>query len=146
MALLTHFNLPSFIPEGTTTNVHTYTLQRDARNFSPSPERFIPERWLTEDKQVALEPQLFGHHGYVAHNAAAFIPFSFGPADCIGKRLAMQELRMVAFAVLQQFDLQFAAGYDPTSWEADICDYMVIRKPELRVVLQRRNHESNCNL
>ncbi|KNZ80506.1 Cytochrome P450 67, partial [Termitomyces sp. J132] len=137
-ALSTDFNLLSYIPEGTTTNVHNYTLQRDPRNFSPSPEIFIPERWLTVDKQVALEPQLFGNRHCVVHKTEAFIPFSFGPADCIGRRLAMQELRMVVFAILQRFNLKFASGHNPTSWEADICDYFVIRKPKLYVVLAER--------
>ncbi|KAG5342951.1 hypothetical protein C0989_005900 [Termitomyces sp. Mn162] len=137
-ALSTDFNLLSYIPEGTTTNVHNYTLQRDPRNFSPSPEIFIPERWLTVDKQVALEPQLFGNRHCVVHKTEAFIPFSFGPADCIGRRLAMQELRMVVFAILQRFNLKFASGHNATSWEADICDYFVIRKPKLYVVLAER--------
>ncbi|KAG6862244.1 hypothetical protein C0995_002175 [Termitomyces sp. Mi166 len=139
LARLSYLTAAIYIPEGTTTNVHNYTLQRDARSFSPLPEKFIPERWLAEDTQVALEPQLFGNRDHVVHNTAAFIPFSFGPADCIGKKLAMQELRTVAFAILQQFDLKFASGYNPASWEAEMCDYFVIRKPKLHVVLTRRH-------
>ncbi|GLB37110.1 putative cytochrome p450 [Lyophyllum shimeji] len=127
-----------YIPEGTTAVVHTYTLHRDARNFSPFPESFIPERWLTADRQVALEPEVFKARGHVVHNLAAFIPFSYGPADCIGKRLAMQEMRAVACAVLRRFSLRFADGYDKATWEGDMCDHFVIKKPKLPVVLTLR--------
>ncbi|KAG6842095.1 hypothetical protein C0991_002749 [Blastosporella zonata] len=128
----------SYIPEGTTTNVHSYTLQRDVRNFAPSPESFIPERWLTEERQLALEPDLFGNRDSVVHNTSAFIPFSYGPADCIGKRLAMQEIRVVTCAILQRFNIEFAPGYDRRSWEDDMRDFFVIRKPKLPIVFTLR--------
>lgn len=127
-----------YIPEGTTTNVHTYTLQRDARNFAPSPESFIPERWLSAKKQDILEPEVFKSREHVVHNLAAFVPFSYGPADCVGKRLAMQEMRAVVCAILRRFDLRFAEGYDKASWEGDMCDYLVIKKAKLPVVLTSR--------
>ncbi|KAG6907661.1 hypothetical protein DXG01_007865 [Tephrocybe rancida] len=128
-----------YIPEGTTTNVHNYTLQRDVRSFSPLPESFVPERWLTEEEQLVLEPELFKNRDRVVHNMSAFIPFSYGPADCVGKRLAMQELRAVTYAILQRFNLNFATGYDRGSWEADMCDFFVIRKAKLSVVLTMRS-------
>lgn len=53
---------------------------------------FLPERWLSADERVALEPQIFGNNTEVIHNMSAFIPFSFGPANCIGKNLAYQVL------------------------------------------------------
>ncbi|KAF8070186.1 cytochrome P450 [Lyophyllum atratum] len=127
-----------YIPEGTTTNVHVYTLQRDARNFSPSPESFIPERWLPADKQVDLEPNLFKSRERIVHNLDAFIPFSYGPADCIGKRLAMQEIRMVTCAILRRFTLRFGDGYDAKNWETEMYDYFVIRKAELPVIIMPR--------
>ncbi|KAG6845405.1 hypothetical protein H0H87_009752 [Tephrocybe sp. NHM501043] len=130
----------NYIPEGTTTNVHNYTLQRDARSFSPLPESFIPERWLTEEEQLALEPELFRNRNDIVHNVSAFIPFSYGPADCIGKRFAMQELRVITYAILQRFSLDFATGYDRRSWEAEMCDYFVIRKAKLPVVLTFRSN------
>ncbi|KAG6917442.1 hypothetical protein DXG01_002528 [Tephrocybe rancida] len=127
-----------YIPEGTTTNVHNYTMQRDARNFSPLPESFVPERWLPEERQLALEPEIFADRARIVHNTAAFLPFSHGPADCIGKKLAMQELRAVIFAVLKQFDVRFAPEYNSRRWEAELCDFYVIRKGELPVVLSLR--------
>lgn len=129
----------SFIPEGTTANVHLYTLHRDGRNFAPLPERFIPERWLPAEKQILLEPELFKDRKQVVHTVAASIPFSYGPADCIGKRLALQELRMVVCAILQRFQLSFAKGFDSALWEADLCDYFVVRKGKLPVIFTTRD-------
>ncbi|KAG6902334.1 hypothetical protein C0995_001371 [Termitomyces sp. Mi166 len=127
-----------FIPDGTTTSMHMYTLHRDPRNFF-CPDRFIPERWLPVKQQIVLEPELFRNRGQVIHNPDAFIPFSYGPADCVGKQFAWQELRAVVCAVLQRFDLQFAKGYDKATWEGEMYDYFVMKKAPLPVVLMRRS-------
>ncbi|CAK5273503.1 unnamed protein product [Mycena citricolor] len=114
-----------FLPEGTTALVHTYSLQRDPRNFSPFSEVFIPERWLPTEDQLKLEPALFGNHE-VIHNTAAFIPFSIGPANCVGRNLANQEMRMLICALVSKFDMEFEPGFDPSTWERDLLDFYVI--------------------
>ncbi|KAG5725930.1 Cytochrome P450 67, partial [Termitomyces sp. T112] len=126
-----------FLPEGTTASIHTYTLHRDPRNFF-LPDKFLPERWLSEEKQLSLEPDLFKNRELVIHNPDAFIPFSYGPADCVGKRFAWLELRAVTVAILQRFTLRFDLGYDKVSWERDMCDYLVTKRPPLYVVLTPR--------
>ncbi|KAG6853238.1 hypothetical protein C0991_005825 [Blastosporella zonata] len=128
---------PHYIPEGTSTGIHTYTMQRDPRYFFMS-ERYLPERWLPAERQIELEPEIFKHRERVIHNVNAFLPFSYGPADCVGKRFAMQELRAVTCAVLQHFTLQFAKGYDKASWESDLCDFFVLKKPTLPIVFTPR--------
>ncbi|RDB16849.1 hypothetical protein Hypma_002466 [Hypsizygus marmoreus] len=127
-----------FLPEGTTALIHTYTLQRDERNFSPLPDKFIPERWLSEKEQVLLEPGLFKDRKHVVCNTTAFIPFSYGPADCIGKRLALQDMRMVICAILQRFELRFKAGFNVESWEDEMFDYFMVKKANLPVVVTLR--------
>lgn len=126
----------SFIPEGTTTNVHIYTLHRDERNFS-LPTEFLPERWLPAQDRLALEPTIFGGRDFM-HDTSAFIPFSYGPADCIGKRLALHEIRSVVCAILQRFDLRFEKGFDAASWETELRDFLVTLKGRLPVVMTRR--------
>ena len=88
--------LGRFIPVGTTVACPTYTLHRDceklqffkrdhsnysfpARNFR-DPNEFKPERWLSASK---LEP----------HVQDAFIPFSYGPGVCIGKPVALHNMK-----------------------------------------------------
>ncbi|KAG2147601.1 cytochrome P450 [Suillus clintonianus] len=132
---------PYFLPEGTSAFVHTYSLQRDPRNFSPSPDTFWPERWLTPEERAALPS--FDSKGMdkfsVIHDTKAFVPFSFGPAHCIGKQLACQEIRMVVCAMMHRLNFRFAEGYDPESWERDLKDYFVATKGSLHVVLSPRN-------
>ncbi|KAH7884698.1 cytochrome P450 [Phlebopus sp. FC_14] len=128
---------PYFVPEGTSAFVHFYSLHRDPRNFSPTPDVFWPERWLSPE-----ERQAFGHPYSKAtpfvHNTAAFVPFSFGPANCVGKNLAYQEMRTVACVMMQRLELKYADGYDPQSWERDLKDYFVATKGKLPVVLSPR--------
>jgi cytochrome P450 len=134
MLLLT---LPgSFIPEGTDVFVHTYTVHRDARNFS-NPDTFWPERWLPPN-DVGV-----GSRGKITHNASAFIPFSSGPSNCVGKALALQELRMVVCAVVQRFSMRFADCYRAESWEESLRDVNITMSGRLLSVLQERRSPSD---
>ncbi|KAF7375220.1 hypothetical protein MSAN_00408600 [Mycena sanguinolenta] len=126
-----------FVPEGTSAVVHTYSLHHDARYFSPFPDTFIPERWLGLEDQKALEPTIFGEHE-VIHNTAAFIPFSVGPSNCVGRNLAYQEMRMVICTLISKFDMRFEEGFDVNSWEEDILDFFVVQRGRLPVVLTPR--------
>lgn len=71
-------------------------------------------------------------------NATAFIPFSYGPANCAGRLLALVELRMVVALMIQRFEFQFAPDYDPREWEDHIEDFFVICNGPLRVSLKSR--------
>jgi cytochrome P450 len=129
---------PSYIPEGTTTFIPTYCLQRDPCNFSPLPDNFLPERWLPAEKQLELELAIFKDQSKVVHNLDAFIPFSTGPSNCVGKNLAWMEMRMLVCLMLQRYDMQFEEGYCPKLWEDDIQDYFVMMKGRLPIVLAPR--------
>lgn len=104
------------------------------------PDIFWPERWLSEDERKALGyPDSNGpDQAPFRHNMAAFIPFSFGPANCVGKNLAYQEMRTVVCTMIQRLDFRFTDGYDPESWDRDLKDYFVATKGKLPVVLSPR--------
>ncbi|KAJ7625445.1 cytochrome P450 [Mycena rosella] len=131
---------PHFVPEGTGTAVHSYTLQRDPRYFSPSPDSFLPERWLSDSERRTLKPSTFNSTDEIIHDLSAFIPFSFGPANCVGKNLALQEMRMVICTLMGKFDMRFAEGFDVRSWEDNLCDYFITRKGKLPVIFLPRSH------
>ena len=71
-----------------------YALHRDPRYFSPMPDEFWPERWLVAD---GLLPAPVGF----AHSPNALLAFSHGPANCVGKNLALMEIHMVVCGIVQ---------------------------------------------
>jgi cytochrome P450 len=101
------------------------------------PDSFWPDRWLYADNPARLASSSDIKDEYI-HIAAAFIPFSFGPANCVGKNLAYQEMRTVVCSVMQKLELRFADGYRWDRWEDTLCDYFTMSKGELPVVITRR--------
>ncbi|EJD02376.1 cytochrome P450 [Fomitiporia mediterranea MF3/22] len=127
-----------FVPENTAIYIPPYVLHRDPRYFSPFPNDFIPERWLdcmqndnTKDKSKVK----------FTSNTSAYIPFSYGPANCIGKNLAMLEMRMVVATLVQKFDMKLAESYDLRNWEDNLQDYFIFKVGELPVVLNLRSQQ-----
>ncbi|KAI0265783.1 high nitrogen upregulated cytochrome P450 monooxygenase 2 [Gloeopeniophorella convolvens] len=112
------------IPEETQVFLHTYSIHRDSRNFY-KPEAFLPERWLS--------PSVLDG----AHNTAAFTPFSYGPAICAGKNIALLEMRMVLCWLLRHFHFSEAAGVSYQGWEARIQDWFVVHQDPLFVNLSQ---------
>ena len=107
------------IPPGTIVWIHPYTVQRDARSFT-LPEVFWPERWLVASGHVRFQnaraPR--GHDailpGEFVHNEDAFIPFGHGPWNCVGRGLALQEVRTVVCALIQRFEFSLREGLQQT--------------------------------
>ncbi|EKM52047.1 uncharacterized protein PHACADRAFT_177444 [Phanerochaete carnosa HHB-10118-sp] len=124
---------PYFIPNGTQTRIHFWSLHRDARYFT-HPDTFWPERFLiAEGLERAPEGEPF------MQNANAFIPFSFGPSNCVGKNLAQVEMRMVFCHLLQNLEFELEKGWDPAERDHTIEDHVVISmKSPLPVVVRRR--------
>ncbi|KAF7976197.1 hypothetical protein HWV62_7374 [Athelia sp. TMB] len=128
------------IPEGTAVFSHFYSLLRDERYFSPLPDTFWPDRWLSEAERTS--PFSPTHKGpvNVILDRAAYTPFSFGPSICVGKNLALQEIRMVVCLMLQTFDMRLADGYDARRWDNEIEDRLISHTGELPVVLTPRKN------
>ncbi|PSS01016.1 hypothetical protein PHLCEN_2v4082 [Hermanssonia centrifuga] len=120
-----------YVPEGNQARIHFWSVHRDARNFS-YPEKFWPERWLiAEGLQDSPEK--------ITHNPNAFIPFSFGPSNCVGKNLALQEMRMLVCHFMQKLDARFPDGWNPDEWEGDLEDKLVTKLGHLPVIVERRD-------
>ncbi|SHV35109.1 putative cytochrome P450 [Mycobacteroides abscessus subsp. abscessus] len=84
-----------FIPKGSQVVITQYALQRDPR-FWTDPERFNPERFLTDKI-----------------NRNAFLPFSIGPRKCMGTRMAYIEGTLVLGTILQRYAFQVRNGWRP---------------------------------
>ncbi|KAJ7735244.1 cytochrome P450 [Mycena maculata] len=116
-----------FIPEDTQIYIPPYSMHRSPEYFFPSPEKFDPDRWLRAQKPGEML------------NMAAFIPFSYGAANCVGKSLAWREMLMVASTLVKKFDMRFADGFQSEKWLDNLQDVFItnIAGP-LLVVLSRR--------
>ena len=88
--------------------MHAFTIQRDPRNFS-RPDAFWPERWLRPSSAHSPKGDATADdEAPQVHNEGAFIPFSYGPFNCVGKQLALHEIRVVVIALLQRFRVRRA--------------------------------------
>lgn len=109
-------------------------------------EAFIPERWYSRP--------------HLVKNKDAFAPFSKGPLythiplpppitqpptnplpgryRCVGRDLALMELRSVAASLVWNYDVEFAPGEDGTSVCADMKDHFTSHPGGLRLVFRAR--------
>lgn len=141
-----------YIPPGTIFWTHAYSAHRDAKNFSPAPDDFWPERWLISSGDLAMEdpnvvfpsqdkPETHRDAGKpveFVHNEEAFFPFSYGPMNCVGKGLALLEVRCVICAIIQRFRLRAAEGWTFEGYVRGCKDYLVTTRGELSVLVEVR--------
>ncbi|EAU87646.2 cytochrome P450 67 [Coprinopsis cinerea okayama7 len=124
-----------FLPEGTAVQIPPYSIHRNPAYFSPSPDHFRPERWLPQ-------PSPFSSSDFTSSNSrldkSAFIPFSLGPANCVGRHLAMDELRYIVSLLIRNFYIQFEEGYDQGRWEKELEDRFLVVKGALPVRVRVR--------
>lgn len=107
-------------------------MQRDLRYFT-DPETFWPERWLIAAGHP--EYQYAGTEKF-KHNSDAFIPFSFGPHNCAGKNLAMQEMHTVMCHLVRTLRVSREPGWEPRHWEDQLEDKFALQFGRLPVRLE----------
>ena len=71
-----------------------YTTQRDPAVFS-NPDSFLPERWMHTS-------------GDNSEMKSLFMPFSQGSRACLGKSLAMMELKMLTATLVKKYTVTLA--------------------------------------
>ncbi|KAJ3568633.1 hypothetical protein NPX13_g6353 [Xylaria arbuscula] len=87
------------IPPGTQVGVNPYSLHHNEEYFAES-YLFKPERWL--DAHEAEKPK--------AVPLEAFIPFSIGYRDCVGKNMAYLVMSIVVAKIIWYFDFESPTG------------------------------------
>ena len=115
--------LESLVPQGTQVYLPAYLHHRDPRYFPGATEEFIPDRWIGPDYKI---------------NQTAFFPFSYGPANCVGRQLARREMLMIASILIQKFDMSFAPGFNDSAWPNTFRDYFIVSRGPLLVTLRGR--------
>ncbi|RDW66665.1 cytochrome P450-10 [Coleophoma crateriformis] len=109
-----------WVPGGTTLYASTYSMNRSEKNWT-DPDKFAPERWLKDPK-------------YANDDKAAFAPFSLGTRNCIGKNLAIAEMRVILARLLWNFDLELTE--QSRGWVQNMKMFILWEKPPLLVKLK----------
>ncbi|KAL8798492.1 MAG: hypothetical protein Q9182_006615 [Xanthomendoza sp. 2 TL-2023] len=86
---------------------------------------FRPERWFAENTEMIKEP-------------SAFAPFSTGPYNCIGKPVALMNLRTTLARLVLQYEIAFAEGENGHKFERDMRTNFVTRSGAMWVRFRRR--------
>ncbi|KAJ3551196.1 hypothetical protein NM688_g4850 [Phlebia brevispora] len=121
-----------FVPEDTQVSVHTHTLHRHPQEFFPLPDVFWPDRWLDQDVYTLPTGDIIPKE-QIKTTGAALIPFSVGPQSCVGKSLAMMEIRATLCALVQKFEMRAAEGFRMESWEENLEDIFVTKRGPLLI-------------
>ncbi|TGO19003.1 hypothetical protein BTUL_0006g00360 [Botrytis tulipae] len=100
------------IPGNVQVEMSHLVLMTDERYF-PQGKSFIPERWTRGRPELVRDRR-------------AYIPFGYGVHSCVGKTLALHELRLVIARIVRTFDIQFSHSHDDILFEREWKDYMVV--------------------
>ncbi len=84
------------IPAGSMILLNIYEAHR-LPEFWPNPEQFNPDRFLAEQSQERPRH--------------AYLPFGFGPRQCIGRDLALMTIRLILALIIQNYTVTLAPGY-----------------------------------
>ncbi|KAG8529675.1 uncharacterized protein KY384_005156 [Bacidia gigantensis] len=112
-----------YIPGGVTCVAPNYTIARMESCFTNAIS-FVPERWSTAPEMIK--------------DKTAFAPFSLGPYNCVGSRLALKELRLATSIIVQSFDVSLAPGETGHAITDDMQDIFTVMPGPLMLVFKKR--------
>ncbi|KAI5850757.1 cytochrome P450 [Tricharina praecox] len=101
-----------FLPAYTVARMHHLSIMTDPRYF-PRGDDWLPNRWLEDKDTLVLESQ-------------AYIPFSYGPHSCVGKQMALNELRLAVARVVSEFTFELGEGYNEERYRKEWKDYFTV--------------------
>ncbi|KAH8691814.1 cytochrome P450 [Talaromyces proteolyticus] len=117
------------IPGDTLVSTPTYAIHRDPRYFV-QPDAFLPQRWSSQSHLLLKQE--------------AFNPFLIGQHSCVGKQLAMMEMRILVAVLVLSFNFHFHDdGLSQRSHKTkcrglDFQDYFTARVGPVEVLLENR--------
>lgn len=115
-----------WVPGGTFVAVDIFSANTSSHNFV-LPNHFIPERWLPEDPtDIKPKQEIFKND-----KLDAVQTFSFGPRNCIGRNLAMMEIKLILVRLLWQFDIELEDESKDWIDRVKACGFFI--KPKLMV-------------
>ncbi|KAH7311409.1 putative cytochrome P450 [Stachybotrys elegans] len=114
----------TFIPG----NMHVWTPQYVIGRSEIAYERpyeFIPERWYSKPGMIKEK--------------AGYAPFSTGPYGCIGRPLALMQLRLVIADCITKFDIGYPKGHDGSGFIDNVKDRFTWGLAELILCFRPRS-------
>lgn len=90
------------IPPAVDLIVSPYLIHRTDKNVD-KPDEFIPERWIKQDQKENLGLQAILAKATLSQ---IYLPFSLGKRNCVGRKLALLEIRVMLLHVLLNFELK----------------------------------------
>jgi len=140
-------------PEGTIVGSAAYAVHHN-ENHWPRSFEYIPERFIPGSTDAPFPVT----QATVDDQKKAWIPFSTGPRNCVGKNMAMMELLLAVARAVYLFDVRAAPG-DRTGeggpqmmegrqreGEYQIKDYFVAEREGPMVQFRRREFGEGTNL
>ncbi|MCJ1470805.1 hypothetical protein MMC07_009452 [Pseudocyphellaria aurata] len=112
-----------FVPENTAVRFEQWTSGHSKKNFR-DPERFDPSRWLNNPR-------------YADDRIDAVNPFSLGSRNCIGKKLAYAEMRLVIARLIYNFEIDLCV--ESQNWIDHQEVYFIWEHGPLMVQLSERD-------
>ncbi|XP_021940758.1 cytochrome P450 4C1-like isoform X1 [Zootermopsis nevadensis] len=113
------------VPAGSSVVVCIQHLHMDPE-FFPDPHKFIPERFLPDNKR----------HPF------SYVPFSAGPRNCVGLRYAMLLMKTMVSTVLRHYEISTPLKMADVQLKVDILLKSVRGYP---VVLEPRTARNGCS-
>ncbi|RLN47456.1 hypothetical protein BBJ28_00013551 [Nothophytophthora sp. Chile5] len=93
----------TFIAAKTWAGIPMYAVGRMPHVWGPDAAEFKPERWIDADTGKLI-----------AVSAYKFIAFNAGPRLCLGKNLAMLEMKLIAACLLSKYHIELESPEDVT--------------------------------
>ncbi|KAK4215462.1 cytochrome P450 [Rhypophila decipiens] len=87
------------VPGGTLVSMQALTLQRDPEYFSPDPDKFNPQRWISPRGE--LDP------GSPEQREMMFV-WGKGPRSCLGQHMATMECKISLARIVAHFEVRLA--------------------------------------
>jgi cytochrome P450 len=113
----------TYIPGNVTIAAPRYSLARLESAYECA-DQYIPERWTTKPQMVK--------------DSRAFAPFAQGRYSCVGKALAMREMRIVVAMLVKKFEIAFWDDEDGTRLFADLRDQFTAAPGKLQLRFKLR--------
>lgn len=112
-----------YVPGKVTISTPLWSLGRLESSYERATE-FLPERWYASSGLIK--------------DAQGYAPFLSGAHSCLGKQLALIELRLVTARLVTQYDFRFADANNPGETISNIKDCFTALPGPLRLVFEER--------